>query len=226
MDNAIHLDPGDNTQVKFANSRQLWIVALLFSALLAAQAIAFLVLGTGRAVLSVALSILVLDSLLSLACAWVAIRRAQGITALFWLLFAINLAVLLVPTVFQAYDTIFGVTTLSDPTRNLLYCIYGAPILMMLFLPDTYGRERVNAEIFLDLFQIAIVVGLIYTTFFFLPVQSMLPAEALRHDVTISDEQSLLLLVAALLRLQFARIPSTRAALVRLVYFLLVCAVA
>lgn len=226
MDNAIHLDPGDNTQVKFANSRQLWIVALLFSALLAAQAIAFLVLGTGRAGLSVALSILVLDSLLSLACAWVAIRRAQGITALFWLLFAINLAVLLVPTVFQAYDTIFGVTTLSDPTRNLLYCIYGAPILMMLFLPDTYGRERVNAEIFLDLFQIAIVVGLIYTTFFFLPVQSMLPAEALRHDVTISDEQSLLLLVAALLRLQFARIPSTRAALVRLVYFLLVCAVA
>jgi diguanylate cyclase (GGDEF)-like protein len=227
MDNAVHSDPGHGARLReFAISRQVWIVGLLFAALLAIQAIGFLMLGTGRQGLSLVLSILVLDSLISLACAWVAFRRAHGITALFWFLFVVNLAVLLVPTVFQAYDTVFGVTTLSDPTRNLLYCIYGAPILMMLFLPDTYGRERVKAEIFLDLFQIAIVVGLIYFTFFFLPLHGMLPAEALRHDVTISDEQSLILLVAAFVRLQLARIPSTRAALIRLVYFLLVCAVA
>ncbi len=219
------LHRGDRVRV-FAKQHRTPLVVLLFAVLLAAQAIGFLLLGTGRQGLSIALSILVLDSLISLACAWAAFRRAQGITALFWFLFAVNLAVLLVPTTFQAYDTVFGVTTLSDSTRSLLYCLYGAPILMMLFLPDTYGRERVKAEIVLDLVQIAIVVALIYSTFVFLPVENMSPAEALRHDVIVSDAQSVLLLVAALVRLQFARIPSTRAALIRLVYFLLVCAVA
>jgi diguanylate cyclase (GGDEF)-like protein len=172
------------------------------------------------------LSILVLDCLISVVCGWAAFRRAQGITALFWFLFTVNLGVLLVPTAFQAFDTVFGVTTLSDPTRNLLFCLYGAPILMMLFLPDTYGRERVQAEIVLDLFQIAIVVGLVYSAFVFLPVRSMSPAEALRHDVIVSDAQSVLLLVVAFIRLQVARIPSTRVALLRIVYFLLICAVA
>ena len=40
---------------------------------------------------------------------------------------------------------------------------------MLLFLPETHRRARVRSEIFLDLFQIAIVVALIYSTFFFLP---------------------------------------------------------
>lgn len=226
MGNAANPGLGQLTPPReFANQRQVWLVGVLFAALLAAQAIGFVLFGTGRAGLSVALSILVLDSLVALACTWAAFRRAQGITALFWFLFGVNLVVLLVPTAFQAFDTAFGVTTLSDPTRNLMYCLYGAPILMMLFLPDTYGRARVRAEILLDLFQIAIVVGLIYSTFVFLPVRMMLPAEALQHDVVVSDEQSMLLVVAAFVRLQFARIPSTRAALLRLVCFLLVCAV-
>jgi len=84
----------------------------------------------------------------------------------------------------------------------------------------------VKFEIFLDLFQVAIVVGLVYSTFFFLPVQRMLPADALLHNLSVSDAQSLLLLVAALVRLQFARVASTRSLLLRLGLFLLVCAVA
>ena len=54
----------------------------------------------------------------------------------------------------------------------------------------------------------------------------MLPAEALLHDVTFSDAQSFLLLIAALLRLQFARVAGTRSLLNRLALFLLVCALA
>jgi hypothetical protein len=136
---------------------------------MAAQALGFLVLGTGRPRSGLAKSILVLVSLLALACAWIAFRRAQGITALFWFLFGAVLAVLLVPTAFQAYDTLFDQAILSDSTWRLLYCLYGAPILMMLFLPETSRRARVRSEIFLDLFQVAIVVGLIYSTFFFPP---------------------------------------------------------
>jgi diguanylate cyclase (GGDEF)-like protein len=210
---------------EFASLRQPRFVALVFAALIAAQALGFLLLGTGRWGLGLVLSVLVLSSLLALACAWIAFRRSQGITALFWFLFVAVLVVLLVPTAFQAYDTLFNQTTLSDSTWRLLYCLYGAPILMMLFLP-TSRRARVKSEVFLDLFQIAIVVGLIYSAFFFLPARQMLPADALLRNINISDAQSLLLLFAVVVRLQFARVSSTRSLLLRLGLFLLVCAVA
>ena len=210
---------------EFAHLPQYWIIGL-FAMLLAGQAFGFYVLGTGRWGLGLALSILIFVSLLALGCAWGAFRRAQGVAALFWFLFVAVLVVLLIPTAFQTYDTLFDKTTLSASTWRLLYCLYGAPILMMLFLPETYGRVRVKSEIFLDLFQVAIVVSLIYSTFFFLPAQRMMPAEALLHNITISDAQSLLLLVATLVRLQFARGHGTRILLARLALFLMVCAVA
>jgi diguanylate cyclase (GGDEF)-like protein len=211
---------------EFVNRRQSWFVGLIFAALVAAQALGFVVLGTGRTGLGVAESILVLVGLLSLACAWAAFRRSEGITALFWFLFGAVLVVLLVPTALQAYDTLFDQNTLLDSTWRLLYCLYGAPILMMLFLPETYRRERVKSVIFLDLLQIAIVVSLVYSTFFFLPARRMLPADALMRNVSISDAQSLLLLVATLVRLQFARTRGTRGLLLRLGLFLLICAAA
>ena len=226
MDTAVNLELRHGSRLgEFANLRQARLVGL-FAALMAAQALGFLVLGTGRSGLSVALSSLVLSSFLALACAWGAFRRAQGIAAVFWLLFAAVLVVLLVPTALQTYDALFDQTVLSDSTWRLLYCLYGAPILMMLFLPETHGHARVKSEIFLDLFQIAIVVGLVYSTFFFAPVQQMLPADALLRNLSVSDAQSLLLLIAVLVRLQFARLPSTRSLLLRLGLFLLVCAVA
>jgi diguanylate cyclase (GGDEF)-like protein len=193
---------------------------------MAAQALGFLMLGTGRAGCGLAESILVLDSLIGLACARIAFRRAQGISALFWFLFAAVLVVLLIPTALQTYDTLLDQNTLSDSTWRLLFCLYGAPILMMLFLPETDRRARVKSEIFLDLFQVAIVVSLIYSTFFFLPARRMLPAAALLRDISISNVQSLLLLAAALVRLHFARVSSTRRLLLRLAVFLLVCAIA
>ncbi|MGD0417539.1 MAG: diguanylate cyclase [Terriglobales bacterium] len=226
MDTAVSFDQRRGSRLReFADLRQAWFGCLLFALIIAIQALGFLVLGTRRSGLGLALSMLVLSSVLALACVWDAFRRAQGITALFWFLFAAVLVVLLVPTAFQTYDTVFDQNTLSDSTWHLLYCLYGAPILMMLFLP-TYQRDRVKSEVFLDLFQIAIVVALVYSTFFFLPAQRMLPADALLRNLSISDAQSLLLLVAAFVRLQFARLPGTRSPLLRLTLFLLVCAVA
>jgi diguanylate cyclase (GGDEF)-like protein len=211
---------------EFANLHQGWLLVLVFAALMAVQVVGFLVLGTGRLGLGLSECSLVLDSFVVLGCTWVAYRRAEGIAALFWFLFAVDMLFILVPTAVQAYDTIFGQRLLSDPTRNLLYCLYGAPVLMMLFLPAVHRRARVRYEIFLDLFQIAIVVSLIYSTFFFLPVQRMLPAQALLRNVTFSDAQSWLLLIAVLVRLQFAGIVSKRSLLLRLAVFLLICALA
>src|SRR6202048_1157995 len=226
MPMAINFDlPRGSRLREFAKLRQAWLVGLLFAALIAGQRLGFLVPGTGRAGRGLAESIVVLVSFLALACVWIAFRRAHGITALFWFLFAAVLVVLLVPTAFQAYDTLFDQSILSDSTWRLLYCLYGAPILMMLFLPENHRRARVKSEIFLDLFQVAIVVGLVYSTFFFFPAQRMLPADALLHNISISDAQSLLLLIAALVRLQFASVSNTRNLLFRLGLFLLVCAV-
>src|ERR1019366_2418432 len=190
---AVNFDLRSRSRLReFANLRQAWFVGLLFAALIAAQALGFLLLGTGRPGCGPAESILVLVSLLALARAWIAFRRAQGVTALFWFLFAAVLVVLLVPTAIRTYDILFDQTTLSDSTWRLFYCLYGAPILMMLFLPETYRRARGKSEIFLDLFQVAIVVGLIYSTFFFLPARRMLPADALLRNLDVSNAQSLL----------------------------------
>ena len=225
MDAAVHFDLRRGSRLRaFANLRQPWFVGLLFVVLFAAQALGFLVLGTGRAGCGLSESIIVLDSFLAIACAWIAFRRAQGTIALFWFLFAVVLVVLLIPTVVQTYDTLFGQTVLSNSAQSLLYVLYGAPILMMLFLSETHRRARVKFEIFLDFFQVAIVVGLVYSTFFFLPAQRMLPADALLRDISLSDVQSLLLLIAVLVRLQFARVPSTRNLFLRLALFLIVCA--
>jgi diguanylate cyclase (GGDEF)-like protein len=120
----------------------------------------------------------------------------------------------------------FDQITLSDSTWRLLYCLYGAPVLMMLCLPSTYRHARLKLEIFLDLFQVAIVVALVYSTFFFAPVQEMSASDALLRNLSISNAQSLLLLAAALARLHFARLASTRRLLLRLSLFLLVCAIA
>jgi diguanylate cyclase (GGDEF)-like protein len=227
MSTAVQFDRSLGSRPRaLANPRGAWFVGLIFGALMALEAVGFLVLGTGRSGLGFALSIVDVASIIVLVFVGRAFRRSQGISALFWFLFSAVLVVLLVPTAFQTYDTLFDRTTLSDSTWRLLYCLYGAPILMMLFLPDTYRRARGKSEIFLDLFQVAIVIGLIYSTFFFLPAQRMMPSEALLHDVSISDAQSLLLLIAALVRLQFVRTGSTRILLRRLALFLLVCAVA
>ena len=227
MTTAVHFDalPGANLRGT-PSGRRIWIVCTIFFVLVATQALVFLLLGTGQKSLGVSRVILVLDNLLALGCIWIAYRRAQGIIALFWFLFGMVLFVLLVATAVQTYQTLLDQTVFSDSTVALLYCLYGAPILMMLFLPKMRRRARVNAEVFLDLFQVIIVVGLIYSTFFFLPVQRMLAAEALLRNAGISDTQSVALLIATLARLQFARGLGTRDLLNRLAVFLLVCAFA
>lgn len=200
-------------------------VSIFFAALMAAQAIGFLALGTGRWGCGLSESIICVEGVLAFHCSRIAYRRAQGVAALFWFLFEIVLLVLLVPTAVQTYNTLFEQSAIPETVRALLYCLYGAPILMMLFLPEI-DRARVKWEIFLDLFQVAIVVSLIYSTFFFLPERWMLPADAILRTVNISDVQSLLLLVAVLVRLRFANAPAARNLLLRLGFFLLICAVA
>src|SRR5205814_7955353 len=94
-----------------------------------------------------------------------------------------------------------------------------APIAMMLFLPGADHRGRQRSQIFLDQFQVAIVVGLGYTTFFYLPLQRMVTWDALVRNLTISNLLNLFLLIAVFLRLQFARTPRSRSILLRLWFF-------
>ena len=211
---------------KLRTMGQPGLVGVIFAGLIAAQAIGFALLGIGRWGSGFAQSIVVLGNLIAIACAWIAFRRARGITAIFWFLFSVVLIVWLPPNAIQAFDTLLDLNTLSDSTWRLLYCIYGAPVLMILFLPDSYEHAHMKSEVFLDLFQIAIVVGLIYTAFFFLPTRRMLPDEAFLRNLSVSDAESIVLLSAVVIRLQFARVLRARGLLMRFALFLLICALA
>src|ERR1035438_2910854 len=124
MATAVKFDRSLGSRLReFANLRQTWFVGVLFAALIAVQALGFLVLGTGRTGCSLSEFIISLQGLLAIACTWIAYRRAQGVTALFWFLFAVVLVVLLVPTALQTYDTVFDQSILSEPIRGLLYPI-------------------------------------------------------------------------------------------------------
>jgi diguanylate cyclase (GGDEF)-like protein len=207
--------------ISLYNSR---FVASVFVGLIAVQALGFLMLGTNREGRSVSLVSLVAQNFLAIACAWIAFRRARNVAALFWFLFAISLLILQIPQTFGTYDTVFARSTLSESTWRVLFCLYGAPILMMIFLPET-DRERVKSEIFLDLFQVAIIVGLTFTSLFLVPVQQMLPTDALLRNISVSNLESFFLLAAVAVRLLFARNRGTRALLLRLGFFLVACAV-
>jgi diguanylate cyclase (GGDEF)-like protein len=207
--------------ISLYNSR---FVASLFVGLIAVQALGFLMLGTNREGRSVSLVSLVAQNFLAIACAWIAFRRARNVAALFWFLFAVSLLILQIPQTFGTYDTVFARSTLSESTWRVLFCLYGAPILMMIFLPET-DRKRVKSEIFLDLFQVAIIVGLTFTSLFLVPVQQMLPTDALLRNISVSNLESFFLLAAVAVRLVFARNRGTRALLLRLGFFLVACAV-
>jgi diguanylate cyclase (GGDEF)-like protein len=200
-------------------------VGALFAALMVFQALGYWLLGTGPEGMSVSEIIIIVGNLLALACAWAALRRAEGTAALFWFLFAVSLLILLIPALLLLVTTVFHGTFVSESTLRVLWCLYGAPILMMLFLPDVHRRTRLKAEIFLDLFQVALVVGLTYSTFFYLPLQRMLPPEALLRNLNISNLLSLFLLSAIFVRLRFTHTKATRSLLHRLGMFVLVCAI-
>jgi diguanylate cyclase (GGDEF)-like protein len=200
-------------------------VGALFAALMVLQALGYWLLGTGTAGMGVSEIIVIVCNLLALACAWSALRRAEGTAALFWCLFAISLLILLIPALLLLFTTIFHRALVSEPTWRGLWCLYGAPILMMLFLPDVHRRTRLKAEIFLDLFQVGLVVGLTYLTFFYLPLQRMLPPEALLRNLNVSNLLSLFLLLAIFARLRFTNTQATRSLLHRLGIFVFVCAI-
>ena len=200
-----------------------WVGAL-FAALMGFQALGYWLLGTSSAGMGVSEFIVILQNLLALACALAAFRRANDTAALFWFLFAASLLILLIPELLLLVTTLFHRALVSESTWRVLWCLYGAPILMMLFLPDVHRRARVKTEILLDLFQVALVVGLSYSTFFYLPLRQMLPPEALLRNLNVSNLLSIFLLSALFVRLRFSHTPATRSLLHRLGIFVLVCA--
>jgi diguanylate cyclase (GGDEF)-like protein len=223
-----------STQVKGGDGRLLrliarsrlddpMIVACAFAWMILVQALSLLLLGTGSWGRGMSALGLIFHNILAIACSLIAFSRARRAGALFWFLYSVSLATLLVPTALGAYELLFQRSVVSASTWRLLFCLYGAPILMMLFLPE--HRERVRGEALLDMFQVALVVGLTFFTFFLLPVRQMLPLEALARDISLSNLQSLFLLMAVFTRFSVARLPDTRNLWLRVGLFLIACAV-
>ena len=199
-------------------------IAFLFAALIILQATSFAVFGIGQTGKGVSICALVLHNVLAIICAWIALKRSRDVAAVFWFLFTASLVALLIPTVVGAFDSVFARSSLSESTWRVLFCLYGAPILMMLFLPES-NIERLKTEVLLDLFQVAIVVTLAFTVFFLFPLDRLIPSDALARNITLSNLENSFLLIAVFIRLFFVRMKGTRSLLLRLAVFLASCAV-
>lgn len=209
---------------RFQRLRSPALVAILFAVLIALQGLGYLILGTGRAGMAFSETILVFHNLLAVVCAWVAFRHGRSAAALFWLLFLITLAILLIPTVLIAVDTIFHYAVVPPATWRVLFCFYGTPILMILFLPVSEREGRVRSEVYLDLFQVTLVASLGFYVFFYVPLQGMLPDDALLRNLDLSNLESIFLMVVVLVRLRTVRTRQARDLLLRLGLFVLFCA--
>src|SRR5258706_3300610 len=126
----------------FASLNNPRFVSFLFAGLVALQAVGYLILGTGRAGRDLSETLLCFHNLLALNCVWITFRRARGAAALFWFLFGVNLFFLMVPTVLMTVSTLLNINLVSLSTWRVLFCLYGAPIFIMLFLPETDQRGR------------------------------------------------------------------------------------
>jgi diguanylate cyclase (GGDEF)-like protein len=193
---------------------------------MAAQAAGYVFFGTGDLGRGISGLLSAAQNVIAIIGACLAFRRARGIDALFWFLFTVALLILLLPITVLSFEMLLQRDLISDPLANLIYCLYGAPIIMMLFLPDSHPHSRLDWEVFLDLFQVVVVVSLIYSTFFFVPLHKMALPEAALHVVTVSNLHTFFLLVVTFVRLQFARTSAARSALLRLTLFLFACTIA
>jgi len=182
------------------------------------------VLGTGQAGCSLSESIIVLQGLIAIACTWIAFRRAKALPRCFGFCSASCWWSWLFPQSCKSSARCRATPLAGTDARTALRPLWrsGSDDALPSRHPLAHSRKF---EIFLDLLQVAIVVGLIYSAFFFVPCV-MLPADAMTRDVSISDAQSLLLLIAAFIRLQFVRAGRNRSLLIRLGLFLMICAVA
>jgi diguanylate cyclase (GGDEF)-like protein len=205
--------------------RRTSLVAGAFFLNMVLQAVGYLVLGTAQSGMSVSQLLMLGQYTLAMYCAWGALRRTRGTARLFWLLFLATDFVLMIPSAIQLLEAFSGHSIVSDATWRAIYLLYGAPVFMMLVLPDASDQRRIRPEVLLDLFQVTLVVGLSFSILFYVPLQQMLPADALEHNLTVSNLVSILLLLAILLRLRFAGIAAARDRLLRLGVFLFTCAV-
>ena len=195
----------------------------IFAVLMLLQALSFLFAGTGRLGLCISGIMVVVSHLVALVYAAAAFRRARGNAVLFWLLFMAALVILLIPSAIALVGNILNRELVSPATWRVLYVLYGAPIVMIVLLPAS-DHESSQPEILLDFLQVVVVVALVFATFFYLPLQQMFPPEALERNLTISNLESVFLLMIVFLRLHFTRLPSARDRLLRLGLFVVVCA--
>jgi hypothetical protein len=186
--------------------RSVRIVLPVFILLTALQGLGFGVLGTGRAGLLVSQSAQLVVNLVALVCIGCAYKRARAVARTFWLLLGCAFLCWLIANAAWIYATYLGVFLVPESIFNFLYRLYGAPLLMALFLKeddDTNGSWSLRL---LEFLQIGIVALLVYLGEFYLAMKGMLPRDALLLSLlSISSTENVLLLLLTAVRYRFAR---------------------
>jgi diguanylate cyclase (GGDEF)-like protein len=167
----------------------------VFALLFVLQALSLFLLWNGHGANAVSEGFLCLQNAVALSLMLKAARRARGDDRVFWALLSSAFLLWLITNLAWLYQNLTQVQVFSDPVFRLLYRSYGAPVLMALFLRDQRQSERIDFEVFLDFFQVFLVVGFAFFAVLYLPVREMLPRDALLRGIQISNLENLILLL-------------------------------
>ena len=176
---------------------KLWPVLAAFLVLTVIPATGFVLLGPGRRSLILSKSVLLADNLLALAYLLHAAYRARNTARAFWLLMASALGLWAIANFTWAYTACAAIDLPANSLWWSVYRLYGVPVAMTLFLKHRVVSPRHDPELMLDWTQIAILVCATYFVVLYLPLQQMMPRDALARNEIETNVANLLLPGAA-----------------------------
>jgi diguanylate cyclase (GGDEF)-like protein len=155
----LHIRGGDLVS-RFGLSRTQTVVLVSIAFLLVVQRAAFQILGTTPGGTSLLDALTLIANSLAVGCCFAASRRGQGVSRIFWLLFASASTFELIGNAGWAYYRLFHILV-SDTALfpSLFYRLAAAPMAIALFLSEEKRTSRL--ESFLDS---CMVVGLVGVT--------------------------------------------------------------
>jgi PAS domain S-box-containing protein len=205
----------------FSARSAMWKVLWLSLILIALQGAGFLVCGLSHNAWLWSQGMQSIASILAIACAGLAFRRANGFAKPFWLLFCFALALWGAANGFFLWRSYHGYSGWLASAFDFMYRAYGVPLLLLLLIRDDYQFWRDDWLPTLDILQVGIAICALYGGLF-----SVVIKHGAEGTVTylaspsFSNWENGFLIAAAALRLLCTRKEAIRALLKRLLVFL------
>ena len=168
-------------------------------------AIVYVLLGPGNRSVLLSSTALAINNLLALGYLLYTAYRARNFARAFWLLSASALGIWAIANFAWAWLDYAAVDVPGNSVWWSFHRLYAVPVAMALFLKPRTSSLRHDPELILDWTQIAILVCALYVVLVYLPIQQMMPREALVWNEIETNVANILLLGAALVVFRLRR---------------------